>query len=665
MRFLERIEEAKTSLHLWVLTLIAFAWRLPWLGRATLWEDEVLYVQRSSPPQTAGEIIRSHLNIFPDLPYLPLPALLQNFILRLLSPFAESLQHAAWAQRVPALIFGTATVPLVYLLVRAVSNKRVALLAAAMQAVFYFPLFYSREARFYAPLLLLVVSVYGLYFHILSRKQIDWKRGIALFITAVLLCHMALNGLLFVGALVGLSGLSWLTGWRPEGANRTAWRRLHMILLIPLSLAVVTFLPFLLDYLSKGTQISPTGVPAPHVLIRDFFGRVLMGTTPWTWWPSLAILILGLFATLTVRTKRYMAWALLLTCSVVFTATLVNAVHSEYYFARIFYGLTFGVYWLAAMGIDWCGFRGETVVTAAPAWRRALYTLIVAVMLGTHALVYAPMLWRLEAKSNDYAAVAEWLNEHVEPGTPYVVESAYQLGFISGHYETPELIPAVPYVHGRGEGELDRLRARQRDFLRRFPEAYFVQSAFHQPEWEWPENYFRQQVELVNEPLGHLIEWGVEGPHFRSTPERYQGIIFFNTEEDTIQIWRERGEPIFVTYPDWTVQAYAQFEYARIRPNHTGQLRVLNLREAPLTGSLRVHGALIAPGQQTHTLFIHINDAAPFSVTIPPSQLMTFETPTQTFPTGWTTVELRAPSLRAAPEHAILIRDIEFTGGTP
>lgn len=658
MKFLERIEKAKTSLHLWGLTIVAFLWRLPWLGRATLWEDEVLYARRSSPPQTAGEIIRSHLDIFPDLPYLPLPSLLQNFILRILSPFTESLQHAAWAQRVPALILGTATVPLVYLLLRIISNKRVALLAATMQAVFYFPLFYSREARFYAPLLLLVVTVYTLYFHILSRQRIDWKQGIGLFLAAVLLCHMALNGLLFVGALVGLSGLSWITGWHPENADRPAWRRLHMILLIPLTTAIVTFLPFLLEYLSEGTQVRPTGVPAPHVLLRDFFGRVLMGTTPWTWWPSLALLILGLVAVFTVRVKRYMAWALLLTCSVVFIATFVNSVTSEYYFARLFYGLIFGVYWLAAMGIDWCGFHHGTV-TAAPPWRRILYTLIVAVTLGVHAMVYAPTLWRLEAKSNDYAAVAEWLNEHVAPGTPYVVESAYQLRFISGHYETPELIPAVPYVHASGEG-VERLRARQRDFLRRFPESYYVQSAFHQPEWEWPENYFRQQAELINEPLETLIEWGVEGPHFRSTPERYQGIIFFNTEEDNIEIWRERGEPIFFTYPDWTVQAYAQYEYARIRQASTGHIRVLNLRESPITGTLHVSGALMAEAQQPHTLFIQINDAAPVSVQVPAGQLMTLETPNQTFPSGWSTVAFRVPSLRPAQGHGILIRDIEF-----
>ncbi len=664
MRLLERIEQAESSLHVWILTIVAFLWRVPWLGRATLWEDEVLYAQRSSPPQTAGEIIRSHLNIFPDLPYLPLPSLLQNFMLRLLSPFAESVQHAAWAQRVPALLLGTATVPLVYLLVRTVSNKRVALLAGAMQAVFYFPLFYSREARFYAPLLLLVVAVYALYFHILARRQVDWKRGVALFLAAVLLCHMALNGLLFVGALVGLSGLSWLTGWRPENAERSAWRRLHLILLTPLSLAIVTFLPFLLEYLSKGTQISPTGVPAIHVLLRDIFGRILMGASPWTWWPSLLILSLGLIAVLTVQTKRYMAWALLLACSVVFTVTLVNAVRSEYYFIRIFYGLAFCGYWLAAMGIDWCAFRHRTVTTT-PSWRRVVYALIVAITLGVQAGVYAPMLWRLEAKSNDYAAVAEWLNEQVEPDTPYVVESAYQLRFISGHYETPGLVPAVPYVHGRGDGEVDRLRARQRDFLRRFPEAYYIQSAFHQPEWEWPANYFRQQVELVNEPLRRLIEWGVEVPHFRYTPERYQAIIFFNTEEDTIQIWREQGEPVLITYPDWTVQAYAQFEYARIRQAHTGHIRILNLGESPLTGSLQVHGALIAPEHQPHTLHIHVNDAAPIPMQLPANQLLAFETPPQTIPTGWSTVELRAPSLRSAQEHGILIRDVEFSAAPP
>lgn len=58
--------------------------------------------------------------------------------------------------RLPSLIFGTALVPLVYLLARRTGGRRAGLLAAAMIALSPFAIWYSDEARAYATMMFLV-----------------------------------------------------------------------------------------------------------------------------------------------------------------------------------------------------------------------------------------------------------------------------------------------------------------------------------------------------------------------------------------------------------------------------------------------------------------------------------------------------------------------------
>jgi hypothetical protein len=660
MKVVQRIMAMGPQGHAIGLAVLALLWRVPFLGRADLWDDEILYARRSSPPQGLRDIVQSHLEVFPELPYLPLPSIIQNLFLQALSPFTESVLHSAWAQRVPAVIFGALTAPVIYFLIRKIADQRVALLTATMQAVFYFPLFYSREARFYAPLQLMVGVVFLLYFHVLRTGRLGRWSGGGLFIAATMLCHSALNGLLFVGSLLGLSVLCIVTGWRPAETDKARWQRLHLWLLIPLALSIATFLPFLIEYLAKGTGLAPTGVPGIWTLIHDILGRTLMGTKSIAWWGSLLLLALGVARLASDQSNRFYPGALALSLFVVFVTILFNVVRSEYYFARLFYGLTFGIHWLAALGMVGVCYEFRLVRRLSFRVRTIAFAVLVFLVCGVHAFIYAPKLWALQAKSNDYAGMAEWLNEHLSPGTPYVLESAYQLRFISGHYETPGLVPAVPYVHQAGMGELERLRERQRAFLLRFPEAYYVESAMHKPLWSWPDTYFRHQVELVNEPLKNIIEWGVEGPHFRDTPERYKAKIYYNERDDIIAMRKADGEAVYVTYPDWSLVQYAQYQYARYHEKHHASIKVLNLKDEPVRGRLVVQGAVRGqPGQQ-YVWLMRSAGLLDAQAKVPGGQFFQIESAEIELPAQEIEVELSVPSLLAQKQGGFLIHEIEF-----
>jgi 4-amino-4-deoxy-L-arabinose transferase-like glycosyltransferase len=66
--------------------------------------------------------------------------------------------EAPWSIRLPAVLFGTATVPLLYGLGRYVGSRREALLAAALLAVSYHHIWFSQNARGYAMLAFFTIA---------------------------------------------------------------------------------------------------------------------------------------------------------------------------------------------------------------------------------------------------------------------------------------------------------------------------------------------------------------------------------------------------------------------------------------------------------------------------------------------------------------------------
>ncbi len=129
----------RERLALIALTVVAVLLRFPGLGNG-LWLDEY-YAFHDSFRVPFGEVFAR----YPGDNHHPLYAVLANASLRL---FGDSPASA----RLPAMVFGAAGVPLLYLLGRRIATRTEAWLAACLLAVSYHHVWFSQNARGYTML---------------------------------------------------------------------------------------------------------------------------------------------------------------------------------------------------------------------------------------------------------------------------------------------------------------------------------------------------------------------------------------------------------------------------------------------------------------------------------------------------------------------------------
>ncbi len=125
----------------WLGVLVVFALLLRGIGLSGgLWIDEIYSLLNSFRPSLVHIV-----TVFPQDNQHPLYSVLAHLSLSL---FGES----AWSIRLPALLFGAATVPLLYLLGKDVATRREAWYAALILTVSYHHVWFSQNARGYSAL---------------------------------------------------------------------------------------------------------------------------------------------------------------------------------------------------------------------------------------------------------------------------------------------------------------------------------------------------------------------------------------------------------------------------------------------------------------------------------------------------------------------------------
>ena len=191
-------DEPKTSLQTWlalgVLTLTALGLRL-WNLNTDLWTDEV-FTLIDFARQPFGVIVTS----FPSQNQHLLYSLLARFSLDV---FGES----AWSLRLPAVVFGAACVPAIFILARRIAGTTEAWLAAALMTVSYHHVWFSQNARGYTGLLFFTLIATNLWFAALEKNS--WRAWFlyAAAIVGGLWIHLTM---LFV---IAAHGLCFLAFW--------------------------------------------------------------------------------------------------------------------------------------------------------------------------------------------------------------------------------------------------------------------------------------------------------------------------------------------------------------------------------------------------------------------------------------------------------------------
>lgn len=156
-----------------VLALLAGAaiLRLPQLGSG-LWLDEIYtFINYARAPY--GEIVSTYASEN------------QHFLFTLLAHAAFNLfGETAAALRVPAVLFGVASIGALYLLGTVVTSRREAIFAAALMAVSYHHIWFSQNGRGYTGLLFW--ALLSSYFLVRARETDSTKLWIAFGVSAAL-----------------------------------------------------------------------------------------------------------------------------------------------------------------------------------------------------------------------------------------------------------------------------------------------------------------------------------------------------------------------------------------------------------------------------------------------------------------------------------------------
>jgi len=362
-----------SSSRWWVVgvTLLATALRLACLGSKSFWFDECFtYTVTLAPLKNSlSALLVSGI-------YSPLYFLL----LRLVMALAGTSEYTF---RFPSAAFGSLTVPAIYHLGRRLEGEGVGVIAALLLAVCPFHIWYSQDARMYAPMAFFSLAAMGC-FVLLLRGQRRWV-SFAVYSGLAYLMHYATFSMIYV-QLIRLWPRLRTTQWMRR------WFLVQMAALSPLT-------PWLIAYLVRG--IRPTGlswIPRPSLLAPFYTLWNFTVADVETFTLSVAILAAGTGAVFLSglfpwnEARRLLVWWLVLPIGFLF----VLSVSRSYYVDRYFMAGLPAYLLLLAMGI---------MARRRVVWRLGAASVVLAAMLWGTVRLYADPYFAKEAWRGATAAV--------------------------------------------------------------------------------------------------------------------------------------------------------------------------------------------------------------------------------------------------------------------
>lgn len=662
-------DNRKFRFGLWgaaAVVLSAFIVRILFIGRADLWQDEIIFVNiQANPVHGPWHTFREYWHICVSMAQLPMAGVIQNVWMRMAGG-AEALRNAG-LMRIPGVLFGTGAVLGVYLTARRFMRKPAGVAAVALMALSFFPVYYSREAYCYPVLLFAASFALYLYHGLLfgDHSHIP-RRAVLLFLMLWMTAWSHFAGSFYIFALAAGAAYAWLSV-RPERKKRVRACGLACIA------GGLTAVPYFYRIFTADMphMVSSSGMSL-GLIVNDGVNKLFLGEQPVAAALAWLCLALGVIGVLRSGESRLRGRVLVLVFAVGFGITALAAGRVQYSSARYYCALAPLMMILFAEGLVYAGRLLSRIAGRSRTGdgSTVMYALLIP-LLCVHVFLYLPMMYGLKSKSVDFGSIADWLNRHMPKGSPYVMESAYELRFVSGYFRTPDLVAAAPYVHGSGMEEFERLHQMQKEFMERFPVSAFVESVHHnagseEGVWTWPHTFYRRHEELRNRPLRGLMKFGIYPvrPYQPVTEYLYVTDIYYNLPEDVPAVDRARGRAVSLAFPGWRCVPFEQHpggkynRYARfIPPGQPGIIEAVNLTRRPLIGRFELIGAPLGQGKQA-TVMLTAERQTPVPLAFPFGRFTGVKTPPMPIPAETERLRLTAPATEGSS--GWLLYDMHF-----
>jgi mannosyltransferase len=251
-------------------TAIAAYLRLVGLNRG-LWWDEIYFLI-----VTVRHPLAEIVTIFPGDTQHPLYSILAKWAVGLLG------EHP-WTLRLPAVVFGVASIPALYLLASAVTSRLEALLAAFLLTVSYHHVWFSQNARGYT--MLAFWALLATYFLLRGIQTGRRTAYIAYGIVAGLGVYTHLTMAFLVTSHVVILAV-WLLGGREREAGPKNWKLPLQGFLVAAGVGLILYAPIL-------GQVQNYFVHRPSLMRA-------VSTPRWAFWETLRGLSLGFGTTAVV-----------------------------------------------------------------------------------------------------------------------------------------------------------------------------------------------------------------------------------------------------------------------------------------------------------------------------------------------------------------------------
>lgn len=547
-----------------LVVALAAGFRLYHLGVPSFRADTIHFFDFCHRPLSGWVIFIQWMELMGRSSQFPFPVAITKCFVDVLH-----LTPTAFMIRLPSALFGILTVMGMYMLGRQMAGRAFGLILALWIAVNPFHIQLSREAYFYAPLLLGVTlqiwACLWAYRHRNRRTAFPFHFHLVAQVGFFLMTYSHVSGW-WVGALF-TPFLGWILGrraWREPRARPDFWWWLVVSVLISLPLVFMAWgLPYFLnDALSPESKKANKLAGGLQTPLTSFIWQ-LVKSASWGATPLRAgfLVVTGglIVAGLVLNRARYRrAWIITLFLlggflvyylSLIATAAPSGQRHVAYDLPLYLSVMAYGVWHVSSFP-----FMRRKI--KSPVWRRVpAYALAgVAVALSLRPAWFCT---QLTGKPAPFKEIAQWCDTHLPPRTLVLVERWFDpWNELRVHNSTNVYFTFT--VPSEPEDLFKRFNwpATAKAFFEKFPNAAYLEYCNSERSrmgvlTNW---HFARQVVFTNLAAIKLAKYGVayRDDFYDPATNRIISTIFYNTREDVLRHARAQGQTTLVLYePSW------------------------------------------------------------------------------------------------------------------